>query len=681
MIVGPNNDRAIADSTETACHADGRMDFGEIQGNPFLERIAPAVALHVRSDTLIPKGDGTFRFKVTPWVDSDFDTPCPSGNMALCENVRFFGQPVPEPRKGNTAFLVGEDLVMLARHTFGGSGGNPAALCESGRAFIFDYFNANPVTVPGEPGLYLIIPEKNVYFCSEFVARGDGVTAEHDWAIVRLDRPVPQNRIPFRIRRSGEPAVDDPIAIAGFPDRLPLKFEPTSISSTSSTLLRSFAFVRDGSSGSPQVNEDTGRVEGIIRSGATFLGCDSPNDCLSQPECTRQAVATAAINAAGALPPIGLQIVESGPTDHYGPPGGPFTNSEPREVLGHTYRYLVPRPTPGFLPSRTADFTISPDVSGLIGIRRPGRSTALVEPISGSLSPGEDGKIAAALMPIVYELPMGSHPADIDFIDHTYRVCDTRKHRIFVGVEGFELTPDEPFNGDGPGALPSEEMVYSLTNRHFVEQRVIITPSDPWILVNGHAGPVEILLKPADYDTGLAPTHDVRIGFNEAGLSVGVHAGSLEFRSVFDGIPAPTAQQRDVRLDIGRVFFEAPDLPITINGDDSTEIAIPVPMTFLQIQDIDLTVEIEYLGGTHRVSGQLIAPSSESIFLHESLNASVPGQVIFRTFDDETDPPRGPLSTFDGDPPGGVWTVLLEPSAPTELQVKRITLRITMGHN
>ena len=672
-------------------HVDSRMDFWEYADDEFLVRYAKAVAFHTFTNRLHDEGNGTFSFNVVPWTEDLFAVACPTASINLCPSVRFFGQPIADPWNGSSAFLVGEDLVLVAKHTFGGNNGDPVAICASGRAFIFDHFQyAIRASYPGSNGV-VIFPAENVFFRAEAVTWEPSPGVINDWVLVRLDRPVPEKRIPFRIRRQGVAEPGAPASLLGFPDRLPLKLERSAIeSAVSGGTVRVPAFVRVGNSGGVIVNEITGKAEGLVRSGPTYLECDEENDCRADPEFTRVASALSFATAKEGVPPVGMQVSPIGPIEHHGPPGGPFTNGEPQIVMGFTYQIDVPLPEPGFLPSRTVDFTVTPDANGLVGVRYPGRGALQTGPISGTLEPGDVRGVVAGLMTPVLNLSAGAYDADIHFFDGAYRASDFRRHRILVGVEGFDVDPDERFAGDGPGAQPDEEKFYSITNKYTVSQQVRVSASDSWIRVDDGPGPVTYnidpnIILPANGSSGLVPNQPVawtKLSLDATGLSDGVHVGTVEFVSMFDGQPSPAPVFREVRIDVGRRFFGLPNAPLVIKGLDPVLVPIELPEFLLEVVDLDVALNIEYQDGD--VNGLvlgLVSPEGTSITLHE--DRLDPGDVLDTVYDDDTNPPyrRNRLADFNGEKAAGTWNLVFDANGGTKgrFELRDFTLRFILA--
>ncbi len=684
----PSNSSSIGQSQSQGGHVDGRMDFWEYSGNEFLERYAAAVAFHVGSNQIQDNGDGTYGFDVIPWTEDMGPLGCNSTSTSLCPDVRFFGQPISTaPWFGSGAFLVGDDLVLLALHTFGGPLGDPDQFCADGRAFVFDHFQFAPMTGQTAGADSLEFPAENVYFCAEAVEIG-GIGVPNDWALIRLDRSVPQARIPFRIRRNDVVETGTPVSVVGFPDRMPLKLERSEISSATGSVIRAPAFIRFGSSGGPVINEMTGEVEGLVRTGPTYLDCNEVDDCRADPEFTRQIAAVKIVSAKGAVPPVGLQVSPRESIEYYGPPGGPFTFGDANFVPGFTYQIDVPPATPGFLQSRTVNYTVTPDATGLVGVSHH-NGLPQSDTISGTLEPGDvDGVVTSLLAPVL-DLPIGAHDAIIEFSDDAYRAKDFRLHRILVGVEGFDLEPDEPFAGDGPGAQHGDEKTYVISNRYSVVQKVRATASDSWIKINGGQGPATYKIGPNivfPFDT-MNPyvsghTATAHVSLDATGLPDGVHVGSVEFLSLFGGVTSTMPEIREVRLDVGRHYFSYLDAPLRIESPSVIEVPIVLPKALFEVVDLDIALDMEYLEGEfNAVTIVLRSPAGTNVLLFRGHSLNSPGVIVNTVFDDDTNPPPsgvGSLANFNGESTAGPWNlvVMLEGNENGAVMLNEFTLRL-----
>lgn len=186
----------------------------------------------------------------------------------LCDGEKFIDQYTLPVCSG---FLVGPDLLVTAGH------------CVSkddfkNRVWIFGYnreYAHNP-----DP----VFSKDVVYYTKEVVLWEKDFLTKRDFAVVRLDRKVTGAKV-LKIRNSGKIANGDSLVIIGHPSGLPTKISPgakvldASAENTIKTNLDSFG----GNSGSAVINIKTGKVEGILVSGAN----DYVEDANGRDYCQR----------------------------------------------------------------------------------------------------------------------------------------------------------------------------------------------------------------------------------------------------------------------------------------------------------------------------------------------------------------------------------------------------------
>jgi hypothetical protein len=416
-------------------------------------RAAQADAFHIFSDSLRLRPDGDYDLLSEPFIHLGGAT---SHSPALCTDASFYGQ--PRTFFIGTGILVGEDLLLLPRHTMGND-----EVCAASN-FIFDH------AVTGAPGpsetVFPIVPAEDVFSCAEIVAFVPG----EDWSVVRLDRPIEPERIPLKVRRSGVIASGAALLLAGHPHRLPLKLEQTTATFGSSFWVSGRGTINFGSSGSMMLNLETHRVEGLVTSGGWGAPIPDPvlpcvRECVSS-SCPNSFSGTSAGRFAVAIPPIGLEVSPVS-ADHYGPPGGPFSNAVVPTSLrvGATGRAVTPTAV------SSSAITISPAVFPAIPPGGTFEASALL-----------NAGVAAVL-------PIGVHVSAPIFTDNTYATRDPRIHRIHVGVDGLLIyDPTEP----------NDPIRYGLVNRWIVSNAVDASVDVPWLEINGKGTTAHILLPPID---------------------------------------------------------------------------------------------------------------------------------------------------------------------------------------
>ena len=174
----------------------------------------------------------------------------------LCRGEKFYDQPSGAACSGS---LVGPDLVMTAGHCI-----PTPAMCAYTR-FVFGF----TVKSPGQTAFE--VPSAEVYSCAALVAQT--LSIDGDYALVRLDRPVP-NHQPLKLNRTGIIKTGTPLFVIGHPSGLPQKIaggaKVRSVSGQNFFLADLDTF--GGNSGSPVFNGRTGLLEGILyKGGADYV--------------------------------------------------------------------------------------------------------------------------------------------------------------------------------------------------------------------------------------------------------------------------------------------------------------------------------------------------------------------------------------------------------------------------
>lgn len=182
----------------------------------------------------------------------------------LCKGEKFSDQYVLPICSG---FLVGPDLLATAGHCL-----NKEDF--KNRVWIFGYnkeYAYNP-----EPSF----PRETIYYTKEVVLWEKDALTKKDFAVIRLDRKVTGVKT-LKIRNYGKLADGESLAIIGHPSGLPSKISPgakvldAGHENSIKTNLDSFG----GNSGSAVINIKTGKVEGILVSGAPdYVYSDSSED-------------------------------------------------------------------------------------------------------------------------------------------------------------------------------------------------------------------------------------------------------------------------------------------------------------------------------------------------------------------------------------------------------------------
>jgi hypothetical protein len=236
--------------------ADDRLDIYEVEDPAVIEAWESTVAV-VSSADLVDEGD-TYSLPGTPL----------SREYPLCPTERFLDQPVPAFCSG---FLVAPDLVATAGHCV------PSRIECGLTAFVFGF----RMLGPGRP--VLRFPKSQVYFCRGIAGLREA-SDDVDWAVVRLDRAVPDHT-PLPIRRSGKVADAQSLIIIGHPLGLPAKVAAGARvrENAEPGFFRSNLDAYVGNSGSAVLDAASLLVEGILVSGEVDFV--ETGDCLVTNRC------------------------------------------------------------------------------------------------------------------------------------------------------------------------------------------------------------------------------------------------------------------------------------------------------------------------------------------------------------------------------------------------------------
>jgi hypothetical protein len=257
---------------ETIYGRDSRREAYELRGNPMFDAFHDASVAMITTQHLVSAGNGNYWIRAPRFQD----------DKKLCSSERFLDEPTAADCSGT---LVNSTTVLTAGHCI-----TDANECRNSN-FVFNYAFSRP----GQENV--IVPRSEIYSCQQIIYReedSDSHPYRADFALIRLDRPVPNHR-PANLDAHHVYSVGEPLIIAGYPSGLPLKFADGVIRSihskkpTFDANLDAFG----GNSGSPVYSLKTGAMIGVMIDGEEdydWTGkcrvskkcSDTGTDCLGQ---------------------------------------------------------------------------------------------------------------------------------------------------------------------------------------------------------------------------------------------------------------------------------------------------------------------------------------------------------------------------------------------------------------
>ncbi|MFP2924942.1 trypsin-like peptidase domain-containing protein [Pyxidicoccus sp. 3LG] len=221
---------------------DDRVDVFQLAPGLDRDDVDSVVALFEGGD-VTDNGNGTSTLRT-----QNFGTA-----RNLCAGERFRNQPTGAFCSG---FLVGSDVIATAGHCV--NAGNVTNV-----RFVFGFRMRDATTAE------TVISNGEIYSGVELLGREEAGNGP-DWALVRIDRAVPNHRI-ARIRRAGKIGDTQALHVIGHPVGLPTKFAggATVRNNQPNAFFVANLDTYGGNSGSPVFNSNTHEVEGVLVRGET----------------------------------------------------------------------------------------------------------------------------------------------------------------------------------------------------------------------------------------------------------------------------------------------------------------------------------------------------------------------------------------------------------------------------
>jgi len=235
---------------------DGRLEYFQVQRADVREAADSTAAL-IRTSNLQPQSNG--KTKVTASSFKDF--------FGVCSSEPFANEPAGAMC---SAFLVGDDMVATAGHCV-----NDTSCAQS--SFVFTYRMSAQGLPPTE------VDSSEVYNCKAVLEREQ--TAQQDYALVKLDRPVTGHRI-LTLAQSA-PQVGDSLFVVGHPSGIPTKVAGgANVRSVSQGFFTANLDTYGGNSGSAIFNDKTLEVVGILVRGESDFVYNRQKQCSVSNHCS-----------------------------------------------------------------------------------------------------------------------------------------------------------------------------------------------------------------------------------------------------------------------------------------------------------------------------------------------------------------------------------------------------------
>jgi V8-like Glu-specific endopeptidase len=188
-----------------------------------------------------------------------------------CKTERFAEQMTSASCSG---FLVGKDLLVTAGHCI-----TKLEDCNK-YTWVFGFHATSDAMTS------FITDNSNAYKCVKVISRSLSQLTKNDYALVKLDRPV-SGRTPLKLNRRGKVASDARLVIIGHPTGLPTKIaDGATVRKKNWKYFKANLDSYGGNSGSAVINQDSGKVEGILVRGDKDYVYDSEQGCYVSNRCS-----------------------------------------------------------------------------------------------------------------------------------------------------------------------------------------------------------------------------------------------------------------------------------------------------------------------------------------------------------------------------------------------------------
>jgi V8-like Glu-specific endopeptidase len=196
----------------------------------------------------------------------------------LCPGEKFEGQPSGAFCSGT---LIAPDTVLTAGHCVSEISGGSSPGKISDTRFVFGYWMSDATTPPKD------IPAEQVFSGKEAITGEFSET--RDWAVVRLDRPVPETIAKPVTDWAIEPLQkDQKVFTFGFPSGIPLKYAPNApVRDIKQTFYVAELSTFSGNSGSGVYDQATRKLAGVLVRGEVDYLKDTAAKCQRVHFCPR----------------------------------------------------------------------------------------------------------------------------------------------------------------------------------------------------------------------------------------------------------------------------------------------------------------------------------------------------------------------------------------------------------